>query len=304
MMKVLHYASNVFQAVQSLPVVGRILDVGTATLVTLLRCGSGAFAASNLDKCRRPAKVLKLYEFEGCPYCRKVREALSALDLDVLVYPCPRETLKAYGVCDKSRYRPEVTRLGGKQTFPFFVDENTGAKMNESSAIIAYLWENYGKDATPPVTYRLGQLLDMTPLFLLPALCRPLTSHGILLHPSKKPEQPLVLWGTEGSPFVKLVREALCVLELPYLLRNIAHGSDSKRLLFRQMFGDGLSTARRMSGATTVQMPFLEDPNTGVKMLESADIIQYLYSTYQDGPASTETWCDFTKTKVADVKSD
>ena len=38
----------------------------------------------------RPARPLELYDFEGCPYCRKVREALSMLDLDAIVYPCPK----------------------------------------------------------------------------------------------------------------------------------------------------------------------------------------------------------------------
>ena len=33
--------------------------------------------------CARPQVRLKLYEFEACPFCRKVREALCALDLDV-----------------------------------------------------------------------------------------------------------------------------------------------------------------------------------------------------------------------------
>jgi len=26
---------------------------------------------------------------QGCPFCRKVREAASILDIDVLFYPCP-----------------------------------------------------------------------------------------------------------------------------------------------------------------------------------------------------------------------
>ena len=29
----------------------------------------------------RPNKLLEVYEFEGCPFCRKVREAVSVLDL-------------------------------------------------------------------------------------------------------------------------------------------------------------------------------------------------------------------------------
>ena len=41
-----------------------------------------------------------------CGALCQVRECLTVLDLDALVYPCPRETLKAYGVCKDSRFRP------------------------------------------------------------------------------------------------------------------------------------------------------------------------------------------------------
>lgn len=38
----------------------------------------------------RPVKALKLYEFQGCPFCAKVREAVTVLDLDVTFLPCPK----------------------------------------------------------------------------------------------------------------------------------------------------------------------------------------------------------------------
>ena len=83
------------------------------------------------------------------------------------------------------------------------------------------------------------------------------------------------------------------MLELPYLLRNIAHGSETKRTEFRQKYGSKLSKVRQVAGKTVVQMPFLRDPNTGVELLESADIVKYLYSTYQNGPVSDETFLDY-----------
>ncbi|CAE7161831.1 unnamed protein product, partial [Symbiodinium pilosum] len=73
------------------------------------------------------------------------------------------------------------------------------------------------------------------------------------------------LWGCEGSPFVRLVREALCCLELPYVLRNVPHGEVKNRTEFREKYGHLLSTARNAVGA--VQMPFLRDPNTGMDIL-------------------------------------
>ena len=38
----------------------------------------------------KPIQLLQLYDIENCPYCRLVREALTELDLDVEIYPCPK----------------------------------------------------------------------------------------------------------------------------------------------------------------------------------------------------------------------
>ena len=66
----------------------RTLDVATSLATSLTRLGGGLQTA---PLGRRPKQRLELYEFEACPYCRKVREALSALDLQAMVYPCPKE---------------------------------------------------------------------------------------------------------------------------------------------------------------------------------------------------------------------
>ena len=68
----------------------------------------------------RPEQPIVLYEFETCPFCRKVREAVAILDLDVLYRPCPK---------DGTRYRPEAIQKGGKQMFPYMEDPNTGKTM-------------------------------------------------------------------------------------------------------------------------------------------------------------------------------
>ena len=48
----------------------------------------------------------------------QVREALTLLDLDVLIYPCPK---------GGPTYRPKAQQMSGKAQFPFLVDPNTGA---------------------------------------------------------------------------------------------------------------------------------------------------------------------------------
>ena len=50
----------------------------------------------------------------------QVREALTLLDLDVLIYPCPK---------GGTTFRPRARELSGKEQFPFLVDPNTGANL-------------------------------------------------------------------------------------------------------------------------------------------------------------------------------
>ena len=80
----------------------------------------------------RPEQLLKLYDMEGCPYCKLVREVLTELDLNAKILPCPK---------GGDIYRKEVRELGGKEQFPFLVDPNTGAQLYESSDIINYLFK-------------------------------------------------------------------------------------------------------------------------------------------------------------------
>lgn len=123
----------------------KFLDVATASAVSLLRGGSGAFVQGykvelvgteevdagdytfvsvggkrSKETCAafvgRPKQPIILYEFQGCPFCAKVREAVSILDLDVLFYPCPK---------DGKKFRPAAVARGGKSQFPYMVDPNT-----------------------------------------------------------------------------------------------------------------------------------------------------------------------------------
>lgn len=227
----------------------RILDVGTSLAGTLARAGSG-ISVGRLGA--RPAKPLELYEFEACPYCRKVREALTVLDLEARIFPCPK---------GGTRFRPEVRRRGGKEQFPYLVDPNTGKEMYESDEIVRYLFVSYG-DGAVPGWLRPGLLSRVT--LTLPSAFRP--SGGLRARPSRAPALPLELWSFESSPFCRIAREALCSLELPYLLHNVGKGSPR-----REAF---VARSGRM------MVPFLVDPNAGVELFESADIVRYLERTY------------------------
>lgn len=62
----------------------------TSLVPALLRVGNGAYVAPGVEQWKRPKEAIELWEFQASPYCRKVREACSLLDIDVLYYPCPR----------------------------------------------------------------------------------------------------------------------------------------------------------------------------------------------------------------------
>lgn len=212
--------------------------------------------SSNLQEWNKPKKPIEIYEFEACPFCRKVREAVSILDLDVLFYPCPR---------GGPTYRLRVMELGGKQQFPYMVDPNTGVAMYESDDIIAYLFKTYGVGEVPRLL-RPG-LLTTVSCGLSMALR---SGKGRYFREAKKPKQHLTYWGYEGSPFCKVVREKLVELEIPHLQKSVPRGSAKRNELFKK-------TGR-------FQVPYIEDPNTNTNMFESYEIMKYLEQTYAVAP--------------------
>jgi len=228
----------------------RYLDVGTSVASTLARLGSGV-SVGRLGQ--RPVQLLEVYEFENCPYCRKVREALSILDLEAMIYPCPK---------GGPHFREDLIARGGKAQFPYLIDPNTGKEMYESNDIVNYLFSTYG-DGPVPMLLSAGPLNDATTM--LSSLARPFAS-GRTYRAARRPDQPLELYSFEASPFCRIVREALTSLELPYRLRNVAKGS-ARRAELQQRAGK-------------VMVPYLVDPNTDTEMFESADIVEYLESTY------------------------
>ncbi|KZV28431.1 hypothetical protein F511_03234 [Dorcoceras hygrometricum] len=200
----------------------------------------------------RPEMPIEIYEFESCPFCRKVREIVSVLDLDVLYYPCPR---------NGPNFRPKVAEMGGKKQFPYMVDPNTGVSMYESDDIIKYLVGKYG-DGKVPFLLSLGLFTTLTEGFAMIGRM----GKGSSYTPSKLPPKPLEIWAYEASPFCKVVREVLVELELPHILHSCARGSPKRQILYQRV--------------GHFQVPYLEDPNTGIQMFESADIIEYLRATY------------------------
>jgi glutathione S-transferase len=237
---------------------------------TTARLGAGIVTEARAS---RPALLLEIWEFEGCPYCRIVREALTELDLDALIRPCPK---------GGERYVPELVAKGGKYQVPYLHDPGTGVSMYESADIIAYLYETYG-GGTVPLRWRAAGLQQLGSA--LAGMWR--MGAGSRARPSKAPAQPLELYSFESSPFARLVRERLCELELPYVLRSMGRSAPADWL--PPAMRDALDVKsepgtlnrrvlRERAGRITV--PYLVDANTGVEMGESAAIIEYLEQTY------------------------
>lgn len=190
----------------------------------------------------RPADGLELYEFESCPFCRKVREALVWFDLDVTVYPCPP---------GGTRYRP------GRGPFPRLVDG--GEQIGESSVIVRHLATRYG-DGTVPLPLRLGPLVTVTSGIASALLPRSRARS------SRPPERPLELFADETSPAARELRSSLCALEIPYRWRTCGRGGTKPRELLQ-----------RTGDAT---LPALLDPNTGADLRGAAAAVAYLSRTY------------------------
>ena len=178
----------------------RTVELAFSIAASLLRGFAGTLPSAAGS---RPRQLLELYEFEACPYCRKALEAMSALRLDYLARPCPK---------NGTRYRPRVIELGGHRMYPYLVDPNTGTSMYESDDIVAYLYRHYGA-GRPPIAMTLPLVTDLTA-----SLASAMYPVGFAARASKLPEKPLALVGTEASPQTRMVRSRLCELELPYVM--------------------------------------------------------------------------------------
>jgi len=227
----------------------------TSTLATFLRLFAGFSVVKPLG--RRPARHLRLYEYEGNPNCRLVREALTMLDLKCIILPCPK---------GGRRWRQEALKIGGKEKFPLLVDENTDKKMYGARKIVPYLFKTYGAGRVPWVLRH--PLVGICSFFA--SLFRGFAGVRRRKGVSEYKQEPttIELYSYEASPHCRLVREVLTELELPYLLHNVGKKSPSRK--------DFVARSGRM------MVPYLVDNSQGKNwgMFESRDIIRYLQDTY------------------------
>jgi len=272
------------KCIYEVPVLGYYADLFVLFIGSVLRLQVGHHVLAGAASSKRPSKTLKLYEYEGDIECKMVRETLSALDLDCIVYPCPPGRDEYL-----SRYMSDAKELcgGGSAKFPLLVDENFEdgpLVLSGADGTMKYLMDQYGNNVKMTgldrVRYAVSRHWTMVSLYkVYQALLRGLPEFGNERKGTTvKPKDHLELFSYESSPFCSKVKEVVSWLELPYVVKNVAHGSKQKRQEFQIRFGKKYPKWRQR--LHFIQVPLLIDPNTGREVFESEDIKQYLVNTY------------------------
>lgn len=250
----------------------RIFSIASSVTSSSLSGWRGTSSFRPAEK--QPEQPIILYEYEFCPFCRLVREALTELDLDAEIRPCPR---------GGRRFRSEAASITGRMQFPLMIDPNTDVTIQDSRKIIDYLYATYCEDREPKRL--LGQTGEVV-RSQLSNVARPV--QGLRARPSKTNEEPLVLYSFESSPYSRLVREKLCELELPYILKNTGKAlwedmgpPQMRKAFFPDKPIEGRNRKELFERTGKVQVPYLIDPNTNTEMFESGDICNYLDKTYK-----------------------
>ncbi|KAF3541665.1 hypothetical protein F2Q69_00022531 [Brassica cretica] len=211
------------------------------------------------DVSSSPPLRLQLFEFEACPFCRREREAMTELDLSVEVYPCPKGSV---------RHRELVRRSGGQEMFPFLIDPNTDTS-------ITYLINMEMGEALPQDFWKAPCSQDGCQHFSEQVeACHYRTRlqqiHHLKCSSSSLTKTTRYYDFSFSFLYARLVREALCELELPYVLHNIGEGSTRMR---------SLSGSDKVYFEFRFFVPFLVDPNTGVQLGDYQKILAYLFKT-------------------------
>lgn len=147
--------------------------------------------------------------------------------------------------------------------FPFLVDPNTGISLYESGDIVNYLFQQYGKGRSPST----GLLESTLVTGWMPTILR--AGRGMTLWEKARQDPPpkkLELFSYENNVYARIVREALCELELPYILQNVGEGS--------------LRTKFLLDASGSKEVPYFIDPNTGAQFGDYKKILSYLFQTY------------------------
>lgn len=247
-----------------------MFDLLTSVGASSLRSWRGTSASKAVQQ---PQKDLILFDQEACAECRFVREALTELNLNTMIVPCPEGGQSIEKLAEES----------GTAELPRLYDPNTDENILGRENIIRYLFKEYRGAEMPP--HFKSSLINNAASKLASGFRM---NAGKRYIPAKLAKHPLTLYSFESSPYSRFVRERLSSYELPYLLINLGKQqlSDMGPPNFRftlKPYQPLKNTKREafFKKHGNVQVPFLIDPNTGAELFESREIISYLDSTYK-----------------------
>lgn len=246
------------------------IDLLTSIGASSIRSWRGTSASKSVEQ---PHENIILFDQEACPNCRFVREALTELNLNAMIAPCP------LGGNSIKKLKAE----SGSDELPRLFDPNTEENIVGRDNIVRYLYKEYRGSVPPP---QLQNTLFNNIASTLASTIR--LNSGKTYLPSKAAKHPLTLYSFESSPYSRIVRERLCELELPYLLINLGKQQWSDmgpaKLRFSIKPYQPIENTKRdvfFKKHGNVQVPFLVDPNTGTELFESLEIVKYLDETYK-----------------------
>ena len=255
------------------------INLATAVMTS---AGRG-FAGTQVERAEtKPATLLRLYDIESSAECRLVREVLTELDLDAEIYPCPK---------GGNSFRGDVAELGGKEAFPFLHDPNNGARLYGAADIIEHLYEQYAGRALPEKWDKPQRDLTGSAIAGIPRSLHGAKARRSAAAPVRGLDEGgnvlLELYSYEHRPYARLVRETLCELEIPYILRNCGRTKLGEWIppFIREPIG--LIADSELKNRCTLQalegkvgIPYLRDHATDTGLFESEDIVAYLESQY------------------------
>jgi hypothetical protein len=223
-----------------------------------------------LPPARAPAQLLVVYDRENDPSCRLLRELLTELQFDALIRPCP-EGGKRF-----------VRKLPRGASLPSLFDADRDVQVEGLGACLEHVLTHYAR-----ARWARG-LLDNWLMRTSSKLASALRgAAGLHARPSRAPRQPLELYSFESSPYSRLVRERLCELELPWILRSFGKeqladwGPPDLRFTLKPWTPRRGGRRERMLADTgKAQVPYLIDPNAKRELFESMAILEHLDRRY------------------------
>ena len=115
----------------------------------------------------------------------------------------------------------------------------------------------------------------------------PRLNQGMHANTGVEPEYLLELYSFESSPYARPVRELLCEMEIPYILRSCGRTQLQEWMLPPLRDALNINPDSELANRRALQeqegrvsIPYLYDPNTERGLFESAQILQYLEQTY------------------------